>query len=228
MGHINYSKSSHGVTAPRFSSLCILSSTFFSMTILHHRPSWGDLFRPSTAPGPILPPPSRRAPSLERSTRPHLCHGRRSSHGAAAGHLRPAAGHRKTTLRGARRAHRLLWRPWDEAAAAGGRVQGIRGEGQDEGVTQPESQVVQAQVLRHLEVLTTVVGTVFLLFLEGNRLLWLNSSGCRCQFMGWSRIRVTTIFVPVGCLYFKDLFFSRGYRMQRLSFLFPDKYVHAS
>jgi len=49
----------------------------------------------------------------------------------------------------------LLWRPRDEAAAAGGGLQGVRREGQGEGVAPPGSQVVQAQVLPHLEFLTT-------------------------------------------------------------------------
>lgn len=77
------------------------------------------------------------------------CHG-------AAGPLRPAAGHRKTALRSAWGAHGLFWRPRDEAAAAGGGLQGVRGGGQGEGVPPPGPQVVQAQMLPHLEYLTTV------------------------------------------------------------------------
>jgi hypothetical protein len=44
----------------------------------------------------------------------------------------------------------LLRRPRDEAAAAGGGIQGIRGGGEGEGVAPPWPPVAQAQVFRHL------------------------------------------------------------------------------
>jgi len=104
------------------------------------------------------------------------CHG-------AAGPLRPAAGHGKTALRSACGAHGLLWRPRDEAAAAGCGLQGVRGEGQGEGVAPPGSQVVQAQVLPHLEFLTTVRRRRALpLFLYRNN--YGMHSSVHCQFMG--------------------------------------------
>lgn len=49
----------------------------------------------------------------------------------------------------------LLRRSRDEAAAAGGGIQGLRGGGEDEGLDPPWAPVVQAQVLRSLAPLKT-------------------------------------------------------------------------
>lgn len=153
-----FKKISDVVRAPRFSS-SIFRARLRHFLLGHPPPPPLPLFRPSTTPDPSTSFPKRPFPQeiyTTASLLPQLpqppvataCHG-------GAGLLRPAAGHRKTALQSACGAHGLLWRPGDEAAAAGGELQGVRGEGQGEGVAAPRSQVVQAQVLPHFEFMTT-------------------------------------------------------------------------
>ena len=74
--------------------------------------------------------------------------------GACSGH---EAAQRYLRRRRARGPRGLLRRPRDEAAAAGRGVQSVRSGGQGEGLHTPGAPVVQAQVLRHPELLTATV-----------------------------------------------------------------------